>query len=92
MISIGNYSPAEIEEESFKDEHWACAAENSQGLTSQQAEHCSRQSRAHETFQHSLQHRGKNKKNTYRRYRQLMEHVRPRKYAEEKRQRIHTVC
>lgn len=62
MISIGNYSPAEIEEESFKDEHWACAAENSQGLTSQQAEHCSRQSRAHETFQHSLQHRGKKQK------------------------------
>lgn len=61
MILIGNYSPAEIEEESFKDEHWACAAENSQGLTSQQAEHCSCQSRAQKTFQHSLQHKKKQK-------------------------------
>lgn len=51
-------SLAEVEEEPFKDEHRACAAENSQGLTSQHAEHCSCQCRAHETLQHSLQDGG----------------------------------
>lgn len=56
MSLISNYSLAEVEQESFKDKHRACAAENSQGLTSQQTEHCSCQRCTQETFQHSLQH------------------------------------
>lgn len=64
MILISGYSLAEIEEKSFKNENRACAAENSQRLTGQQAEHCSRQSRAHETFQHSLQHEEKQHEQT----------------------------
>lgn len=69
---IGDDSLAEIEEEPFKDKHWACAAENSQWLSSQHAEHSSCQSRTHETFQHPLQHQ------TESTYRPLMENVRPR--------------
>lgn len=49
-----DHSLAEGEEEPLKDQHWACAAEDRQGLTGQQAEHGSGQGRAHKTFQHSL--------------------------------------
>ncbi len=66
-MSFSNYSLAEVEEESFKDKHRACAAENSQGLTSQQTEHCPRQCRTQETFQHTLQRStdGEKKKKTH---------------------------
>ena len=60
-VWVSNNSLAEIEEESFKDEHRARAAENGQRLTGQQAEHGSRQGRPHETFQHSLQRKRKGK-------------------------------
>lgn len=56
MSLISRYSLAEVEEQSFEYKHRACAAENSQGLTSQQTEHCSGQCCTQETFQHSLQH------------------------------------
>lgn len=80
MSSISYYyTPAEVEEEPFEDEHRACAAENSQGLTRQQTEHCSCQCCTQETLQHSLQHSTQGKTHTHTLRKRLMKHVRSRK-------------
>lgn len=52
--SATTYSLAEIEEEPLKDQDRSCAAQNGEGLASQEAEHGAGDSSAQEALQHAL--------------------------------------
>lgn len=52
------YSLAEVEEEALKDQHGPGAAQNGEGLASQEAEHGARHRGAQEALQHALRGHG----------------------------------